>query len=396
MKILVLNCGSSSIKYQLLDMDNEKAIAKGLVERIGLEGSKLTHKANNEKYVMKQAIPEHVTGIQMILSALTDKEMGVITTIEEIKAVGHRTTHGGEKFSESVRVDDEVLKSLDELSELAPLHNPPQIKGIKAIQEVLPNVPNVSVFDTAFHSNMPPEAYMYAIPYKYYTDYGIRRYGFHGHSHQYVSKRAAEMLGKDIKDLKIITCHLGNGASLAAVKNGVSIDTSMGFTPLPGLVMGTRCGDIDPAIIFYLSNKDHIDCKELDSILNKESGALGLSGISSDFRDLEEASNEGNERAKMTLDIFHYRIKSYIGKYIAAMNGVDAIVFTAGIGENSIHTRYESLKDLDFLGIKVDTEKNKTRGEEKIISTDDSKVKVMVIPTNEELVIARETLRIVE
>ncbi|QRN86251.1 acetate kinase [Clostridia bacterium] len=396
MKILVLNCGSSSIKYQLLDMDNEKAIAKGLVERIGLDGSKLTHKANKEKYVIEQPIAEHVTGIQLILKALTDKDMGVITTIEEIKAVGHRTTHGGEKFSESVKVDDAVLHSLDELSELAPLHNPPQIKGIKAIQEVLPNVPNVSVFDTAFHSSMPPEAYMYAIPYKYYTDFGIRRYGFHGHSHQYVSKRAAEMLGKDIKDLKIITCHLGNGASLAAVKNGVSIDTSMGFTPLPGLVMGTRCGDIDPAIIFYLSNKENIDCQELDSILNKESGALGLSGISSDFRDLEEASSEGNQRAKMTLDIFHYRIKGYIGKYVAAMNGVDAIVFTAGIGENSVHTRSEALKDLDFLGIKIDPEKNKTRGEEKIISADDSKVKVMVIPTNEELVIARETLRIVE
>ena len=395
MKVLVLNCGSSSIKYQLLDMEQENAIAKGLVERIGLDGSQLKHVARENKFAIEKDIPEHVSGIKLVLEALTDSEMGVIASIDEIKAVGHRTTHGGERFSESVEVDEEVIRSLEELSELAPLHNPPQIKGIRAIQEVLPGVPNVSVFDTAFHSKMPPEAYMYAIPYDYYKQYGIRRYGFHGHSHQYVSNRTAELLGKDLKDLKIITCHLGNGASLAAVKNGVSVDTSMGFTPLPGLVMGTRCGDIDPAIIFYLSNKENIDCTELDSVLNKKSGALGLSGISSDFRDLEIASEEGNTRAQMTLDIFHYRIKGYIGKYIAAMNGVDAIVFTAGIGENSQLTRFESLKDMDYLGIKIDEEKNKVRGKEAIISTDDSKVKVMVVPTNEELVIARETVRIV-
>lgn len=394
MKVLVLNCGSSSIKYQLLNMTDESVMAKGLVERIGIEGSKLTHKARGEKFVFDEKIEEHLEGIQMILKALVDEKTGVLKDIEEIKAVGHRVTHGGEYFNQSSQIDDEALSKIEKLSELAPLHNPPQVKGIRAIQKALPGVANVATFDTAFHNKMPREAYMYAIPYKYYEKDAIRRYGFHGQSHQYVSKRAAKLLKKDSANFKVITCHLGNGASLAAVKDGISIDTSMGFTPLPGLVMGTRCGDIDPAIIFTLTKKENLSCQDMDGILNKESGALGLSGISSDFRDLELAAEEGRDRAQMTLDIFHYRIKSYIGQYAAAMNGVDAIVFTAGIGENSPLTRAESLKDMEYLGVNLDPVANDMRGEEKIISKPDSKVTVMVIPTNEELVIARETVKV--
>lgn len=396
MKVLVLNCGSSSIKYQLLDMADEHVMAKGLVERIGIPGSVLTHKAHGEKFVMEDEIPSHVKGIKMMVSALTDPEHGVIATIDEIDAVGHRIAQGGDLFQESTLVTEEFKCGLMSLFDLAPLHNPPQYKGVEAMEKVLPTVPNVATFDTVFHQGMPPEAYMYALPYELYEKYGVRRYGFHGHSHNYVSKRAAALLNRDIEDLKIITCHLGNGSSVAAVKGGVSIDTSMGFTPLQGLVMGTRCGDIDSAIIPFLMEKDGMTSKEVDHMMNKESGALGLSGISSDFRDIEVAAAEGNERAKLTLDVFHYRIKSYIGAYAAAMNGVDAIVFTAGVGENSAETRQACLSDLDYLGLTLDLAKNRVRGEEAIFSTPESKVAAMVIPTNEEVEIARETVRVVE
>ena len=396
MKVLVLNCGSSSIKYQLLDMADEHVMAKGLVERIGIPGSVLTHKAHGEKFVMEDEIPSHVKGIKMMVAALTDPDHGVIANIEEIDAVGHRIAQGGDLFQESTLVTEEFKCGLMSLFDLAPLHNPPQYKGVEAMEKVLPSVPNVATFDTVFHQGMPPEAYMYALPYELYEKYGVRRYGFHGHSHNYVSKRAAAMLGRDIKDLKIITCHLGNGSSVAAVKGGISIDTSMGFTPLQGLVMGTRCGDIDPAIIPFLMENDGMTSKEIDQMMNKESGALGLSGISSDFRDIEEAASKGNERAQLTLDVFHYRIKSYIGAYAAAMNGVDAIVFTAGVGENSIETREACLTGLDYLGLELDSARNRVRGEEAIFSTAGSRVAAMVIPTNEEVEIARETVRVVQ
>ncbi len=395
MNVLVLNCGSSSIKYQLLNMEDESVLAKGLVERIGLDGAVLTHKAKGEKHIYNEEIPSHVKGIRMVLNALTDEKAGVIASMEEIHAVGHRIAQGGDLYRTSVLVDNKVKCGLTSLFDLAPLHNPPQFKGIEAIENVLPGVPNVATFDTVFHQGMPPEAYMYALPYELYEKYGVRRYGFHGHSHNYVSKRAAQILGRDLKDLKLITCHLGNGSSLAAVKGGVSVDTSMGFTPLQGLVMGTRCGDIDPAIIPFVMDKEGLSSKEVDQMMNKQSGALGLSGISSDFRDIEEAAKEGNQRAQLTLDVFHYRIRGYIGAYAAAMNGVDGIIFTAGIGENSPATREACLTGLDYLGLKLDPEANNVRGEEKVFSTADSKVAAMVIPTNEEVEIARETVRIV-
>lgn len=397
MKILVINCGSSSLKYQLIDMDTENVMAKGLVERIGMEGSTLTHRVEGrDKVVIEEKMPDHKVAVKYVLDALVSREYGVISDMSEISAVGHRVVHGGEKYSSSVLITPEVMKALDECSEIAPLHNPPNIIGINACKALMKDVPMVAVFDTAFHQTIPDYAYMYAIPYEFYEKYKIRRYGFHGTSHKYVANVAADLMGKPIESLKIITCHLGNGASVTAVKNGKSIDTSMGYTPLEGLVMGTRSGNIDPAIVSYLVDKAGYTADEVISILNKKSGFLGLSGISSDSRDLEDASAAGNKRAKLALNAFYYRIKKYIGAYAAAMGGVDAIVFTAGIGENSHLTRENVCSGLEFLGIKIDKEKNNVRGKTTEINTADSKVKVFLIPTNEELAIARETKEIVE
>ncbi len=396
MKILVINCGSSSLKYQLVDMKSESVMAKGLVERIGITGSVLTHRPEGaDKVVIEHPMKDHKDAIKLVLDTLIDPKHGVLKEMSEISAVGHRVVHGGEKYSASVLIDDEVMKALDECTHLAPLHNPPNIIGINACRSLMPDTPMVAVFDTAFHQTMPKHAYMYAIPYELYEKYGIRRYGFHGTSHRYVSKVAADMLGKDVKDTRIITCHLGNGASIAAVKNGEAIDTSMGFTPLEGLVMGTRCGDMDPAIVTFLQKEEGMNAKEVDNMMNKKSGALGLSGVSSDFRDIEDAAAEGNSRAQLALDVFHYKIRKYIGSYIAAMDGVDAIVFTAGVGENSPETRYEVCKGLKGLGIEINEEKNKVRGKLTDISSDNSRVKVFLIPTNEELMIARDTKEII-
>ncbi|SHH41762.1 acetate kinase [Clostridium collagenovorans DSM 3089] len=391
MKILVINCGSSSLKYQLIDMQNEEALAIGLVERIGIEGSILTQKANGEKYVIETPMKDHQVAIELVLDALKDEKHGVIKSMDEISAVGHRVVHGGEKYAHSVVVTDEVMKNLEECAKLAPLHNPANIIGINACKALMPSTPMVVVFDTAFHQTMPESAYIYALPYEAYTEHSVRRYGMHGTSHKYVSDKVAEVMGKNIEDLKIITCHLGNGASLTAVKNGKSVDTSMGFTPLEGLVMGTRCGDIDPAIVPYLMKEMNISAAEVDTLMNKKSGVLGISGVSSDFRDIEGAAKEGNHRAALALDVFHYRVKQYIGAYSAAMNGVDVIVFTAGLGENSIASRAEICKDMEYLGVKLDEERNNVRGKIAEISAADSKVKVFVIPTNEELMIARDT-----
>ena len=392
LKVLVVNCGSSSLKYQLFDMTDESVLAKGLVERIGMEGSILTHQPTGKAKVPLTAdIQNHTTAIKMVLDALIDAEHGVLASIDEINAIGHRVVHGAEKFSDSVLITPAVMGALEEFVELAPLHNPPNISGINACANILPNVPQVGVFDTAFHQTMPQYAFLYGIPYEAYKDYGIRRYGFHGTSHKFVSQRAAEMMGDHMTNLRIITCHLGNGASIAAVKNGKSIDTSMGFTPLQGLVMGTRCGDIDPAIPPFLMRKTGMSTDEIDTYLNKKSGVLGLSGISSDFRDLEEAADKGNERAKLAIDVFAYTVRKYIGSYVAAMNGVDAIVFTAGLGENSARMRDQICNGLEFLGTRIDPAKNAQRGKELEISVDGSKVKIFVIPTNEELVIARDT-----
>lgn len=397
MKILVINCGSSSLKYQLIDMENENSLSTGLVERIGIEGSKLTQKVEGrEKYVLTVPMKNHKDAIAHVIDTLLDEVQGVIKSSDEIGAVGHRVVHGGEKYSTSVIIDDEVMKDLEEFSVLAPLHNPPNIIGINACKELMPDTTMVAVFDTAFHQTMPEKAFLYGLPYELYKENHIRKYGFHGTSHKYVSQRAAQMLGKDLKDLKLITCHLGNGASVSAVRGGVSVDTSMGFTPLEGLLMGTRCGDIDPAIIPYLMDVKGYSYDEVNNIMNKKSGVLGLSGVSSDFRDIENAAAEGNERAKLALDVFHYRVKKYIGYFMAAMNGLDAVIFTAGLGENAIETREEIVSDMEWFGIELDREKNKVRGKERIVSTDDSKVKVIVIPTNEELMIARDTLSLVK
>lgn len=396
MKVLVINCGSSSLKYQLIDMENETALAQGLVERIGIEGSVLTQKVEGrDKYIVKTPMNDHKEAIAIVLKALVDKENGVIESMDEISAVGHRVVHGGEKYSKSVLIDDEVKKSIEECYKLAPLHNPPNMIGIKACEELMPTTPMVAVFDTAFHQTMPKEAFLYALPYELYENNGVRKYGFHGTSHMYVSNKVAEVMGKDIKDLKIITCHLGNGASLCAVKNGVSIDTTMGFTPLEGIVMGTRSGSIDPAIALYLMNELNYTADQVNELFNKKSGVLGISGVSSDFRDIEDAAAAGNERAILALDIYHYKIRTQIGAFAAAMGGVDAIVFTAGVGENGPETREECLKGLEFLGVKCDREKNTVRGKITEISTEDSKVKAFVIPTNEELVIARDTKSLV-
>ena len=396
MKVLVINCGSSSLKYQVLDMTNEELICKGLVERIGMEGSVISHtKTGMDKFVLEAPMKDHKDAIGHVIDALKDEEHGVVKDMSEIGAVGHRVVHAGEKFAHSVLITDDVIKALEECVELAPLHNPPNLLGIAACQELMPDTPMVGVFDTAFHQTMPPQSYIYAIPYEYYEKYGIRRYGFHGTSHQYVSERAAEMLNVNIEDLKIITCHLGNGASVSAIKRGKCIDTSMGLTPLEGLVMGTRSGDIDPAIVTYIREKENLEQGVANDILNKKSGMLGISGVSSDFRDIEAAAEEGNERAMLALKVFAQRVKFYIGGYIAEMNGVDAIVFTAGVGENDMGMRDIICNEMGNLGIKLDLVKNKVRGKEMVISAEDSKVKVLLIPTNEELMIARDTYNIV-
>lgn len=392
MKILVLNCGSSSLKYQLIDMENEDVLAKGLCERIGIDGSNLNHTPYGKNSVtFTKPMKDHTDAVQMVIDALLNPDYGVIKSVDEISAVGHRVVHGGEFFSSSVVITDEVKKAIEACNELAPLHNPPNLIGINACEKLMPNTPQVAVFDTAFHQTMPNKSYLYAIPYKYYTKYKIRRYGFHGTSHKFVSNQAAEMLKKPIESLKIITCHLGNGASIAAIENGKVVDTSMGFTPLEGLAMGTRSGDIDPAVISFLMNKENLSSKEIDNILNKESGVLGMSGVSSDFRDIEKASKEGNIQAKAALDVFYYRVAKYIGAYTAAMNGVDTIVFTAGVGENSSAVRKAVCNYIGFLGVNINEEANNKRGSAIKISTNDSKVSVFVIPTNEELVIARDT-----
>ena len=397
MKILVLNSGSSSIKYQLFNMENEKVLIKGVVERIGIDDAFLEFEnEEGEEFKIESEIPDHSKGIELVIDSLLDDENGVLNSMNEIKAVGHRVVHGGEKFSNSTLINDEVIEQMEEVSDLAPLHNPPNLAGIKVCKDMMPETPQVGVFDTAFHQSMPEEAYMYAIPYEYYEKHGIRRYGFHGTSHKFVAKKAAELLEKDQEDAKVITCHLGNGASLAAVDGGESVDTSMGLTPLEGLVMGTRSGDIDPAIIPFLMKKEGLDADEVDNILNKKSGLLGVSGVSNDSRDIKEAAKNGNERAELARKLFNYRVKKYIGAYAAAMGGVDAIVFTAGIGENAKDIRKGIMEDMEFLGIKIDDKANDVRGETKEISTKDSNVKVFTIPTNEELVIARETEEIVK
>ncbi|HAH97133.1 MAG TPA: acetate kinase [Firmicutes bacterium] len=396
MKILVVNSGSSSLKYQLFDMAQETVLAKGLVERIGSQGSVLTHQANGKKEKMEFESPNHEAALRKVFDVLTHTGTGVLKDIKEIDAVGHRVVHAGEKFASSVRITPEVVAALEECSELAPLHNPPGITGIRAITKILPDVPQVGVFDTAFHQTMPKEAYIYPIPYEYYEKHKIRRYGFHGTSHRYVSMRAAAMLGKPIADLKLVTCHLGNGSSVAAVDGGRSIDTSMGFTPLAGIPMGTRSGDLDPAIVTFIAEKDGVtDEHVVQKILNKQSGVLGVSGLSNDFRDLEVAAEEGNERAALALTIFANGLRKYIAAYAAVMNGVDAIIFTAGIGENSKEMRSRVCQGLAFLGVEIDEEQNDCRGVERDISTPQSKVRVLIIPTNEELVIARDTREIV-
>ena len=396
MKVLVINCGSSSLKYQLIDSETEVALAVGLCERIGIDG-RLNHTPNGgEKVVIEQAMPDHEVAIRMVLDALTNENYGVIKNLDEIDAIGHRLVHGGEKFTKSVIIDDEVIAGVEECSPLAPLHNPANLIGVRACQAIMPGVPNIGVFDTAFHQTMEPVAYMYGLPYEYYEKYKVRRYGFHGTSHSFVSKRAIQMLNLDPDNSKIIVCHLGNGSSISAVKNGKVVDTSMGMTPMEGLVMGTRCGDMDPTIVEYLAHSLNKSLEEVMVILNKKSGVLGISGVSSDFRDLDKASNEGNERAKLAVEVFSYRTAKYIGSYIAAMNGVDAIVFTAGLGENNIVVREQILNHFGYMGITLDKEANQIRGEEKIISTPDSKVTVAVIPTNEELEIAHETVALLK
>ena len=395
MKILVINCGSSSLKYQLIDMDNEGVLAKGLCERIGIEGSMLTHKApGKEDYVVTQAMPTHKEAIELVMSALTDKEHGVIASTDEITAIGHRVLHGGNTYTESIVVNDDVKKVIRECFDLGPLHNPANLMGIEACEAAMPGKANVAVFDTSFGMGMDEKAYLYAIPYEYYEKYKVRRYGFHGTSHMFVSQEAIKFGGLDPKNAKVIVCHLGNGASISASIGGKCVDTSMGLAPLEGVIMGTRSGDVDPTILQFICNHENIDVNEMLNILNKKSGILGLSGVSSDFRDVGKAAAEGNKRAQVGLDAYDYRIAKYIGAYTAAMNGVDAICFTAGVGENDKAARMRICAYLGYLGVKIDPEKNDIRGEERVISADDSKVKVMLIPTNEELAIARETLRL--
>ena len=393
MKVLVINCGSSSLKYQVLQMESETLLCKGLVERIGIEGSVLKHeKIGQDRFVLEVPMKDHKDAIGHVLDAIVDADHGIAASMAEIEAVGHRVVHAGEKYACSVKITEAVMDALEECTELAPLHNPPNILGIRACQELMPNTPMVAVFDTAFHQTMPAESYIYAIPYEYYEKYKVRRYGFHGTSHKYVAERAAAMLGKPLAETKIITCHLGNGASVAAVKGGKCIDTSMGFTPLEGLVMGTRSGDMDPAIVTFIAQKEELSTAEMNNVLNKKSGILGISGISSDFRDVEAAAEEGDYRAQLAEKVFAHKVRSYIGAYFAELNGCDAIVFTAGVGENDINMRDVICDNLEALGVSLDLVKNKVRGKETVISADDSKVKVMLIPTNEELMIARDTV----
>lgn len=396
MNVLVINCGSSSLKFQLINSESEEVLAKGLCERIGIDGRLTYQPAGGDKAVSDKAMPTHTEAIQFVIDALTDSETGVVKSLDEIGAVGHRVVHGGEKFANSVVITEDVLKAIEECNDLAPLHNPANLIGINACQKLMPNTPMVAVFDTAFHQTMPEKAYLYGLPYEYYEKYGVRRYGFHGTSHSFVSKHAAEFLGLDLENSKIIVAHLGNGASISAVLNGKCVDTSMGLTPLEGLVMGTRSGDMDPAIMEYLAKKEDLDIAGVMNVLNKKSGVFGLSkGLSSDFRDLTEAMKNGNKYATAAVEVFCYRVAKYIGSYVAAMNGVDAIAFTAGIGENAYIVREKVCEYLGYLGLELNAEENKKRGEDLVISTADSKVKAAVIPTNEELAIARETVALV-
>ena len=396
MNVLVINCGSSSLKFQLINSESEEVLAKGLCERIGIDGRLTYQPAGGDKAVSEKAMPTHTEAIQFVIDALTDAETGVVKSLDEIGAVGHRVVHGGEKFASSVVITEDVLKAIEECNDLAPLHNPANLIGINACQKLMPNTPMVAVFDTAFHQTMPEKAYLYGLPYEYYEKYGVRRYGFHGTSHSFVSKHAAEFLGLDLDNSKIIVAHIGNGASISAVLNGKCVDTSMGLTPLEGLVMGTRSGDMDPAIMEYLAKKEDLDMAGVMNVLNKKSGVFGLSkGLSSDFRDLTAAMNDGNPYANAAIEVFCYRVAKYIGSYAAAMNGVDAIAFTAGIGENVAIVRQKVCECLEYLGVSLDQEANKLFGDDRLISTADSKVKVAVIPTNEELAIARETVALV-
>ena len=396
MNVLVINCGSSSLKYQLINSDTEEVLAKGLCERIGIDGRLVYQKAGCDKEITEASMPTHKEAIQMVLDALTNEKTGAIASLKEVNAIGHRVVHGGEKFASSVVITDEVIQAVEECNDLAPLHNPANLIGIRVCGELMPGVPQVAVFDTAFHQTMPAKAYLYGLPLEYYKNYKVRRYGFHGTSHSFVSKHVAEFLGKDLNDSKIIVAHLGNGASISAVLNGKCVDTSMGLTPLEGLVMGTRSGDIDPAIMEFIAKKENLDIAGVMNVLNKKSGVQGISGLSSDFRDLEEGMEAGNERATAAIEVFSYRVAKYIGSYVAAMNGVDVIAFTAGIGENAPIVRSKVLAYLGYLGITVDEEANSKRGDDIVISTPDSKVTVCVIPTNEELAIARETVALVK
>lgn len=395
MNVLVINCGSSSLKYQLIDSETEQVMAKGLCERIKIDGRLKHTPAGKETIVLDSPMPDHTAAVELVLKMLTDEKYGVISSLSEIGAVGHRIVHGGEKFAASTIIIDEVIAAITECNDLAPLHNPANLIGIDSCKKLMPNVPMVAVFDTAFHQTMPAKAYLYGIPYEYYEKYKIRKYGFHGTSHSFVSKHTAELLGKKPEDLKTIVCHLGNGASICAVQNGKSVDTSMGLTPLDGLVMGTRSGTVDPAVIEFIAQKENKTISEVMDILNKKSGVAGVSGVSSDFRDLDTAIAQGNERAKIAMDLFCYRVAQYIGSYTAVMNGVDAIAFTAGVGENNSTARAGICSYLGYLGIEIDAEKNQVRGEDQVISTDNSKVPVLVVPTNEELAIARETVALV-
>ena len=399
MKILVLNCGSSSIKYQLIEMDekNHSVLAKGLLERIGLEMGEFTHKWNGQKHYEQLPIPNHTEGIKIVLQALTNKEYGVISDLKEIKAVGHRVAHGGEKFTHSVRIDDNVIKMIQDLCDLAPLHNPGALQGIAAMQAVLPGIPMAAVFDTSFHATMPPEAYLYAIPYEYYEKYRVRRYGFHGTSHKYVAEKAAEYVGKDWKNCKIVTCHLGSGASIAAVENGKSVETSMGFTPVEGLVMGSRTGDLDLGAFMYIMDKEGYNTKEMNTLVNKKSGLIGITGNSQDMRDVRAGRDAGDERCTYAFNMFAHRVKKYIGAYAAIMNGMDVLVMTGGIGENAWFMREAILENMEFFGIKFDKKLNETiMGDAAVISTPDSKVKVVVYPTDEEYMIAKDTFDLVK
>lgn len=398
MNVLVINCGSSSLKYQLISSDTEEVLAKGLCERIGIDGSAITHTpAGGEKVTEEVPMPDHTEAVRLVIEKLTDDKVGVIKSLDEIDAVGHRIVHGGEKFASSVVITDEVQKAIEDCNDLAPLHNPANLIGVNSCKAIMPNVPMVAVFDTAFHQTMPKKAYLYGLPYEYYEKYKVRRYGFHGTSHDFVSKRAAEILGKNRDDLKIIVCHLGNGASISAVDHGKSVDTSMGLTPLEGLIMGTRSGDIDPAIVGFIAEKENMTAEEVINVCNKKSGVLGLSGgVSSDFRDLAAAADSGNVKAQDTLEAYAYKVAKYIGSYVMAMKGVDVIAFTAGVGENNQQMRMDIGAYLEWLGTSIDPEKNKLRGEEVILSKDTDKVVTMVVPTNEELAIARETVRLVK